>query len=127
MTEHEPAARKQDDDREGDPMRDPEDPLDPRDTGGWPGPGGIPQRREKTPRRRDEASDELGDETGDSSSPRPDENVVSEIGEEVGITFEDQEPLRPIEKMGERDERRWELDPASADDWQERQQEPEEE
>ena len=89
--------------------------------GGWPGPGGIPQRREKTPRMRDEGSDELGDETGDAASPRPDENVVSEIGEEVGITFEDNEPLRPLEKMGERDMNRWELDPASADDYESRQ------
>jgi hypothetical protein len=99
------------------------DPLDPRDTGGWPGPGGIPQRREKTPRIRENASDETGDETGDASSPRPDENVVSEIGDEAGITYEDHEPLRMIEKVGERDQRRWELDPASADDWQERQRE----
>ena len=92
-------------------------------TGGWPMPGGIPQRREKKPRQRDEGSDELGDETGDAASPRPDENVVSEIGEEVGITFEDNEPLRPLEKMGERDEKRWELDPASADDYEQRQRE----
>jgi hypothetical protein len=94
-----------------------------QDTGGWPGPGGIPQRREKKPRIREGQSDETGDETGDASSPRPDENVVSEIGEEAGITFEDNEPLRPIEKMSERDEQRWELDPASADDYQQRQRE----
>lgn len=103
------------------------DPNEPQDTGGWPAPGGIPKRREKTPRVRDDASDEIGDETGDASSPRPDENVVSEIGEEAGITFEDNEPLRPLEKMGERDAKRWELDPASADDYEQRQREPQDE
>lgn len=32
-----------------------------------------------------------GDETGDASSPRPDENVASEIGEEVGVEPGDDE------------------------------------
>jgi hypothetical protein len=63
---------------------------------------------------------EVRDETGDESSPRPDENVVDELGEEVGVEFEDAEPLRPIEKVAERDERRWELDPASSLDYEER-------
>lgn len=64
---------------------------------------------------------EVGDETGDASSPRPDENVVSEIGEEVGMTFNDDEPLRPVEKIDKRDENRWELNPASSSDYQQRQ------
>jgi hypothetical protein len=64
---------------------------------------------------------DVGDETGDASSPRPDENVVSEIGEEVGMTFEDNEPLRPIEKVGARDQDRWELNPASSSDYRQRQ------
>jgi hypothetical protein len=63
---------------------------------------------------------EVGDETGDESSPRPDENVVDEIGAELGVQFEDREPLRPIEKVAKRDERRWELDPASSPDYQDR-------
>ena len=33
----------------------------------------------------------------------------------------DTEPLRPEEKERERDEKRWEMDPASAPDYQERQ------
>jgi len=63
---------------------------------------------------------DVGDETGDHSSPRPDENVVEEIGEEVGVTFEAGEPLRPIEKVGDRDRERWELDPASSEDYEQR-------
>ena len=47
-------------------------------------------------------SAELGDETGDWSSPRPDANVADEMGDEVGMRLEDEEPLRPIEKIAER-------------------------
>jgi hypothetical protein len=63
---------------------------------------------------------EVGDETGDESSPRPDENVVDEMGAEVGLEFEDLEPIRPIEKVAKRDEHRWELNPASEPEYQER-------
>ncbi len=70
---------------------------------------------------------EVGDETGDASSPSPDQNVVSEIGEEVGETYEDNEPIRPNEKVSERDRDRWELDPASSPDYEERQKEETEE
>ena len=65
---------------------------------------------------------ELGDETGDWSSPRPDSNVVDEEGEEIGVEFQEEEPLRPIEKVSERDRNRWELDPASDPDYPERAQ-----
>jgi len=81
--------------------------------------------------RPDEANEpaELGDETGDWSSPRPDQNDVDEIGVEAGVTFMDNEPLRPIEKVEERDRERAELDPASDEDYEDRQRqirEPEE-
>ncbi len=66
---------------------------------------------------------DVGEETGDASSPRPDENVVEEIGDEVGVKFNDNEPIRPLEKMGERDMDRWEMDPASSADYQARQRE----
>lgn len=73
----------------------------------------------------DEANEsaELGDETGDWSSPRPDANVVDDIGREAGVNFNDNEPLRPIEKVGDRDRARAELDPASDEDYQDRQRE----
>ena len=64
---------------------------------------------------------DLGDETGDASSPRPDENVVSEIGEEIGVTSAEDEPVHPtVDKLSRRDAKRWELDPASAEDFDER-------
>lgn len=49
-----------------------------------------------------------------------DQDIVDEIGREIGLTYEETETLRVGEKEGERDRHRWELDPASADDWRER-------
>ncbi len=61
-----------------------------------------------------------GEESVAGSSPTPDQDVVDEIGEAVGITYEEGEPLRVGEKEEERDEHRWELDPASSEDFVER-------
>ncbi len=63
---------------------------------------------------------DLGDETGDESSPLPDSNVVDEMGEEVGVNYGDAEPLHTVEKRAQRDEHRWELDPASSEDFSDR-------
>ncbi len=59
---------------------------------------------------------EVGDETVGGTAPTPDQDVVEELGEAVGLTYEDDEPLNTAEKLEERDEERWELDPASAED-----------
>lgn len=70
---------------------------------------------------------DVSDETGDATSPRPDANVADEIGAEVGVTFQDTEPIGVTEKVAERDRRRWELDPASSEDYELRTEpEPEE-
>jgi hypothetical protein len=42
--------------------------------------------------------------------------VVDELGQALGITYEDDEPLQTEEKLRERDRSRWELDPESAED-----------
>jgi hypothetical protein len=63
---------------------------------------------------------DAGEETVGGSSPTPDQDVVEEIGQAVGLTYEDNEPLRPLEKILERDRNRWELDPASSEDYKER-------
>lgn len=63
----------------------------------------------------------VSDETGDASSPRPDANVSEEIGQEAGVPVQENEELKgSIEKLAHRDERRWELDPASSEDYPER-------
>lgn len=68
----------------------------------------------------DWARADIGDETVGGSAPTPDQDIVDELGEAVGVTYEDNEPLRTAEKIEERDHRRWELDPASSDDYNDR-------
>ena len=70
----------------------------------------------------DAAWDEVnaGEETVGGSNPTPDQDVVDDLGRAVGVTYSDSEPLRPLEKEAQRDDKRWELDPASAEDFQER-------
>ena len=68
----------------------------------------------------DWARADVGDETVGGSAPTPDQDVVDELGEAVGLTYEDNEPLHSAEKVEERDRRRWELDPASSDDYNDR-------
>ncbi len=65
----------------------------------------------------------VGDETVGGAAPTPDQDQVDALGEAVGITYGDSEPLRPAEKVAERDDQRWELDPASAEDYEPRQRE----
>src|SRR4029077_5451497 len=60
---------------------------------------------------------DVGEETVGGSTPTPDQDVVDDLGRAVGVTYSDTEPLRPEEKEARRDERRWELDPASAEDY----------
>jgi len=63
---------------------------------------------------------DVGEETVGGSAPTPDQDVVDELGEAAGITYEDNEPLHTTEKVEERDKRRWELDPASSEDYNDR-------
>ncbi|MBP6004691.1 MAG: hypothetical protein KA746_14770 [Pyrinomonadaceae bacterium] len=63
----------------------------------------------------DEAA--VGEESVGGENPTPDQSVVSELGEAMGITYNDNEPLHTEEKLLERDRHRWELDPASAEDF----------
>jgi uncharacterized protein DUF6335 len=61
-----------------------------------------------------------GDESAVSSSPTPDQSVVDDIGKAMGVTYNDGEELKAGEKERSRDEHRWELDPASSEDYQNR-------
>jgi hypothetical protein len=62
----------------------------------------------------------VGDETVGGSSPTPDQDIVDEIGEALGVTYQEGEPLRTSEKIEQRDAERWELHPASSEDFAER-------
>jgi uncharacterized protein DUF6335 len=63
-----------------------------------------------------------GEETVGGSNPTPDQDIVDEIGRAAGVNYEDAEPLDMTEKVERRDERRWELHPASSEDFTERNQ-----
>lgn len=63
---------------------------------------------------------DIGDETVGGSSPTPDQAVVDELGEALGLTYEDNEPLQCGDKVNARDRNRWELDPASSEDYLDR-------
>jgi Family of unknown function (DUF6335) len=67
-----------------------------------------------------EMAELCGDEAAGGSNLTPDQNVVEEFGEAIGLTYEDDEELACGVKSRERDRHRWELDPASAEDWEER-------
>jgi hypothetical protein len=67
---------------------------------------------------------DAGEETVGGSSPTPDQDQVDAIGQAVGISYSDAEPLHTTEKVERRDDKRWELDPASAEDYEERQRQP---
>ena len=59
---------------------------------------------------------DIGEETVGGSTPTPDQDRVDELGEAVGVTYEDTEPLDIDDKLNKRDKQRWELDPRSADE-----------
>lgn len=61
-----------------------------------------------------------GDESAISSMTTPDQNDTGDIGKSIGINYEEGEELKVGEKERERDRHRWELDPASSDDYQDR-------
>jgi hypothetical protein len=61
-----------------------------------------------------------GDEAVAGSQPTPGQSNVEEMGEAMGVTYQDNEELKAGEKERSRDIRRWELDPASSDDYQDR-------
>ena len=61
-----------------------------------------------------------GDESAVSSMPTPEHSVVDDIGAAMGVTYQDNEELKFGEKERSRDHKRWELDPASSDDYQDR-------
>jgi hypothetical protein len=69
---------------------------------------------------RFEAAQGTGDESAVSSMTTPEQNQVSDIGRAMGIEYADDEVLKVGEKERERDRHRWELDPASSEDYRDR-------
>ena len=61
-----------------------------------------------------------GEEAPGGDMPTPDHDVVEEIGRALGVEYEDAEELKGSEKIEQRDRHRWEYDPASAEDYRDR-------
>lgn len=59
----------------------------------------------------------VGDEAPGGDNPTPDQDRVEDIGRALGISYQDDQELQGGEEVLERDKHRWELDPASSDDW----------
>ncbi len=58
-----------------------------------------------------------GDEAPGGDNPTPDQDRVDEIGQALGVNYQDNEELQGGDEILDRDDHRWELDPASSDDW----------
>ena len=61
-----------------------------------------------------------GDEAPGGDNPTPDQDIVDDIGKALGVEYQDHEELKAVDKVTERDRKRWELDPASSEDYKER-------
>jgi hypothetical protein len=66
-----------------------------------------------------EDSDVAGEESVGGTNPTPDQDVVDELGDAAGLNYRDDEPLDSDKKVLDRDRNRWELNPESADDGEE--------
>ncbi len=63
-----------------------------------------------------------GDEAPGGDNPTPDQDIVDDIGKALGVEYQDAEELRGADKLTDRDKHRWELDPASSEDYKDRKQ-----
>ena len=61
-----------------------------------------------------------GDEAPGGDNPTPDQDRVDDIGKALGVQYDDNEELKGADKISQRDKHRWELDPASSDDYRDR-------
>jgi hypothetical protein len=61
-----------------------------------------------------------GDEAPGGDNLTPDQEDVDDMGKALGVQYQDNEELQGSEKVIERDVHRWELDPASSDDYKDR-------
>lgn len=62
----------------------------------------------------------VGDEAVGGTVSTPDQDIVEEIAAAVGVEVDDRSSLRIKDMVEQRDDRRWELDPTSSEDYEER-------
>ncbi|HUL73861.1 MAG TPA: DUF6335 family protein [Vicinamibacterales bacterium] len=59
----------------------------------------------------------VGDEAPGGDNPTPGQDRVDDIGKALGVQYRTDEELKGGDEITARDKHRWELDPASSDDW----------
>lgn len=69
---------------------------------------------------------DVGDETVGGTVATPDQDIVDDLGKAVGMEMDDRAFLRTNDIFEQRDDRRWELDPVSSEDYQNRKEEDQE-
>jgi hypothetical protein len=67
-----------------------------------------------------ESAESSGEEAPGGDNPTPDQDVVDEIGHALGLDYGEDEELDTEGKLNDRDEHRWELDPESSEDFEDR-------
>jgi hypothetical protein len=67
-----------------------------------------------------EQASAVGDEAVGGTAATPDQDTVEEIAAALGVEIDDRTDVRINTMLEERDERRWELDPKSSQDYEER-------
>ena len=61
-----------------------------------------------------------GDEAPGGDNPTPDQDIVDDIGKALGVEYQDNEELKARDKVDRARQHRWELDPASSEDYKDR-------
>lgn len=70
-----------------------------------------------------EQANAVGDESVGGTAPTPDMDIVDDLGKAVGLEMDDRSFLRTNDILEGRDDRRWELDPTSSEDYSDRRDE----
>lgn len=61
-----------------------------------------------------------GDEAVGGTTPTPDQDIVDNVAGSMGVEISDRKPVRMTDMLERRDDSRWELDPESSDDYEQR-------
>jgi len=64
-----------------------------------------------------QSAESSGNESPGGDNPTPDQDIVDEIGRALGVEYHDDEELQGGDEIAARDRHRWELDPHSAEDF----------
>jgi hypothetical protein len=67
-----------------------------------------------------EQANAKGDESVGGTAPTPDMDIVDNLGKAVGLEMDDANFLHTSDILEQRDSRRWELEPRSSQDYEER-------